>query len=203
MIDIMRRSLSFRSIVCLYLSFHLLQIDQFSDSQDTAVKTESSEPSVGVFYFLTSNWGDKLKDGDQKCPNMRCDWSQSDNLHHLEQKHKSFISETGSNSPIITAAVYNVHSLWRKHAARAPLNCAWRTNITLATSEESTIRYHHLFNSTFPNFNGFSTNHPSSAIQRIHVGALLNPSDFRENMHNFSYLIKAGSYGMFFIAKSK
>lgn len=142
-----------------------------------------------------------MRDGDQKCPSMRCDWSQSDNLHYLEQKHKSFISETVSSSPIVTAAVYNIHSLWRKHAARAPLNCAWRTNITLATSEESTVRYHHLFNSSFPNFNGYSTNHPSSAIQRIHVGAFLNPTDFRENMHNFSYLIKAGSYGMFYIAK--
>ena len=194
MIDISSRSLCVRSIICFYLSAHFLKINQFSISQKILMNSESTGPSVGVFYFMTSNWGDKMSDGDQKCPNMRCEWSQSDNLHHLEDKYKFFVS--GSSSPKVTAAVYNIHSLWKKYAARVPLNCAWKTNITLATSEESTIRYHHLFNMTFPNFNGFSTNHPSSAIQRIHVGALLKPSDFRENMHNFSYLIKAGSYGM-------
>jgi hypothetical protein len=152
---------------------------------------------VHVFYLMTLNWGDKITDGPQKCPNLRCDWSQSENILTLEEKYKKVVSEIARNRPIVTAAVYNIHSLRKKFFASAPLNCGWRTNLTLATSEEASIRYHHLFNATFPNFNGFSTNNPSSAIQRIHSGAFLNPSDFTKNVHNFSSLIKAASFGMF------
>lgn len=191
----MSRSRNFWSILCLCLSVNLLQINQSLATEDVSMKSESIVPAAGVFFFLTANWGDKITDGDQKCPNIRCEWTQSDDMNYLAQKHKSFMSETGLSQKV-TAAVYNVHSLAHKYGSRIPLNCAWRTNITLGTSEESVTRYHHLFNTTFPNFDGYSTNHPSSAVQRIHTGALLNPSDFGEKMHNFSYLIKAASYGM-------
>lgn len=190
----MSRPLNFRSILCLYLSVQFLEIGKFAATEDISSKSESVVPAVGVFFFLTPNWGEKITDGDQKCPNIHCEWTQNDDMNYLAQKHKLFMSGTDSRAKV-TVAVYNVHSLTNKHGSRIPLNCAWKTNITLATSEESFARYHHLFNMTFPNFNGYSTNHPNSAVQRIHWGAMLRPSDFGENMYNYSYLIKAASYG--------
>jgi hypothetical protein len=197
MTEIPLRGCGCRSITCLILSFFILRINRFSISRSISEDVESAAPSVHVFYLMTLNWGDKIADGPQKCPNLRCDWSQSENILKLEEKYKKVVSEIAVNSPIVTAAVYNIHSLRKKFFASAPMNCAWRTNLTLATSEEAAVRYHHLFNATFSNFNGFSTNSPSSAIQRIHSGAFLNPSDFTKNVHNFSSLIKAASFGMF------
>lgn len=198
MFENLQRACGHRSIICLFLSLALLRINRFSLSQSISKDAESAAPSVHVFYLMTLNWGDRITDGEQKCPELRCSWSQSDSVIKLEEKYKKVLSETAANSPVVTAAVYNVHSLQKKFFASTPLNCAWRTNITLATSEEAALRYHHLFNATFPNFNAFSTNNPSSAIQRIHTGAYLNPSDFTKNMHNFSSLIKAGSFGTFY-----
>ena len=106
----------------------------------------------------------------------------------------SFSYSNISNNPITTVAVYNVHLLLQAHVSKIPLNCLWRTNLTMATSEEAHIRYHHLFDKTFPNFDGNSTNSPNSTVQRIYSTAYLPKSGFLEG-HNFTYLIKAGTYG--------
>jgi hypothetical protein len=201
MIEIPLRACGYRSITCLILSFFLLQINRFSISRSVSADADSAAPSVHVFYLMTQNWGDVITDGIKECPNLRCAWSQSDSILKLEDKYRRVVSEITARNPTITAAVYNVHSLRKKFLASAPLNCAWRTNVTLATSEEATIRYHHLFNATFPNFNAFSTNNPNSAIQRIHSGAHLHSADFTKNMLNFSSLIKAGSFGKFIYDK--
>ena len=57
-------------------------------------------------------------------------------------------------------------------------------------------RYHGLFDPTFKNFDGYSTTHPASNIQRVYAQAFLNASDFisLDKMQNFSSLIKAASY---------
>ena len=151
---------------------------------------------VNVFYFVSHKWGSKV-DGDQMCPNMLCNWATSDDFHQLKEKHDDAMSpEKRKNKQILTAAVYNVHELYAKNSLRVPTNCDWRTDMTLATSEESSVRYHYLFNRTFNNFDGYSTISPHSDVQRVYHDAYLRPKDFIQEMHNFSYLIKAGSFGM-------
>ena len=128
--------------------------------------------------------------------------SNNNNINSSSNNSSSSSSSSSSHSnisynPITTVAVYNVHLLWQSHVSKIPLNCAWRTNLTMATSEEAHIRYHHLFDKTFPNFDGNSTNSPNSTVQRIYSTAYLK-SGFLVG-HNFTYLIKAGTYGKFLI----
>ena len=186
----------FRLLLGVHLSIQLLCHITFVQTQNVSEHMFNNPRTAAIFYFMSSSWGDHIEDGDQMCPTARCRWFQSDHLHHLEKKYRSVMVTASVNYPIVTAAVYNVHSLWSKYASPVPLNCDWRTNLTLVTSEESTVRYHHLFNTTFKNFDGFSTNHPDSAVQRIHTAALLRPEDFSPTTLNFSSLIKAGSYGI-------
>lgn len=185
----------FKLLLFVRLSIQLLCHVTIVQTQNVSEHLLNTPGTAAIFYFMSSSWGDHIEDGEQICSTARCHWFQSDHMHHLEMKYRSVMVTTSVDNPIITAAVYNVHSLWSKYASPVPLNCDWRTNLTLATSEESTVRYHHLFNTTFKNFDGFSTNHPDSAIQRIHTAALLRPEDFSQTMLNFSSLIKAGSYG--------
>ena len=171
--------------------------DTVYSALENSTNVSSTRPSVSIFYYLLHNWGDRITDGDQNCADTSCDWWQSDNIHHLQRKYQIILQNSSVENHVTTVAVYNAHSLWAKFASRVPLNCAWRTNLTMAISEESSVRYHHLFNSTFPNFDGYSTNSPHSSVQRIHLRAYLQRADFREEMYNFSYLIKAASYGKY------
>jgi hypothetical protein len=172
-------------------------IFHFSSSQLVKNNTNDGQRVVNVFYFLVHNWGEKF-DGDQMCPTMLCNWATSDDFQKLKRKRDDALApENSKNKEILTAAVSNVHSLHAKNIIRGPNNCDWRTNLTLATSEEAAVRFHHLFKSNFSSFDGYSTVNPHSNIQRVYNQAFLRPRDFYPEMHNFSYLIKAGSFGKF------
>jgi len=149
--------------------------------------------SVHVLYYAANNWVDAVVNGAQPCPGVqRCEWTQSPHIHQLKEKfHRDVV--TAADSPI-SVAVFHVHSMRDKLNSRYPLNCDWRTNLTFGCSEESGVRYGHLFNATFPNFDGFSSYHPRSSVQRIQHAAYFKESDLRPTLHNFSSLIKAGSY---------
>lgn len=166
----------------LFLSLHLLLVIPRSYESST-----SFNQSVNVFYAISPNWGDLIRNGDQNCPDMQCIWTQNDDLKKLKEKYTSISKDS------ITVALYHIHYLWQHLKSRTPLNCDWKTNYTFAASEESGIRYKDLF-SHFSNFDGYSTNHPNSTVQRIIKTAFLNETEFIPTLHNFSMLIKAGSY---------
>jgi Glycosyltransferase family 10 (fucosyltransferase) C-term len=150
-----------------------------------------------VLYYVAPNWHDGAINGEQHCPEVdRCDWTQSGNVGSLKDKFYSVYSSVGnsSSSTIITVAVFHIHSLWEKLHSRYPLNCDWRTNLTLACSEESGVRYRHMFSAGFPNFDGNSTYHPQSSVQRVNKVAFIREDELSRTVHNFSYLIKGGSY---------
>lgn len=189
-------SMKIRWLLGTCLSFSMFRDTVCSLLQNTS-NISSTRPSISVFYFMLPKWGDRITEGDQNCPDISCDWWQSDNIHHLERKHQIILLNSTFENPVTTVAVYHAHSLWAKFASKVPLNCAWRTNLTMAISEESSVRYHHLFNNTFPNFDGYSTYSPHSSVQRIYKGAYLQRTDLREETYNFSYLIKAASYGKY------
>ena len=97
-----------------------------------------------------------------------------------------------SNS--ISVGLYNIHSLWEKKRDHFPASCELRTNFSVAESEESSVRYGHLFNPSFKNFDGYSTISPSAHIPRVYRESMMNKTDFVEPVKNFSRLIKGASY---------
>lgn len=159
---------------------------------------------VFVYQYITFHWG-KGYNGYQDCPtlpNMHCHWTWSDHLRQLRrsliddrknaQKRHDSMNIVANNS--VSIAVYNIHTLWEKKREHFPAVCELRTNLSIVESEESRVRYAALFNPSFKNFDGYSTTHPSSSIQRIYMESYLNESEFLSPLKPFSKLIKGASY---------
>ena len=168
---------------------------------------------VRVYHFLVNHWG-VSSDGLQDCgPDLRCEWSYADHIARLKQymaSHQQAAQSSGSggnsssassassavaaNNGTITVAVYNIHSWWEKKREHRPAYCELRTNLSMVESEESRVRYNHLFEPSFKHFDGHSTTHPQSSVQRIYNEVRINASDFVDTYYNFSSLIKGASY---------
>ena len=167
---------------------------------NSLAKTSYSTATVQVLYYASNNWVDEHIHGDQKCSKVhKCNWIQSSDINVLKEKFGEINairkhSDYNNNNTFLTLALFNVHSLWDKFRSHHPINCDWKTNLTMACSEESGVRYNHIFNHSFPNFDGYSTNHPSASVQRIHKIAYFTENDINVHLYNFSYLIKAASY---------
>ena len=163
----------------------------------------SSIINVKVFYFILPHWDTISISGDKKCTNsaIHCNWIHDGNVTALKEYYHDFILNSYDPNTI-TVAVYNIHSLWEKFRVRHPINCEWRTNFTLATSEESTSRFGDLFHSFFHNFDGNSTTNPDSSVQRIYAESYLGSNEegikpnleFYDRAINFSALIKGASF---------
>ena len=93
----------------------------------------------------------------------------------------------------VSLALYNIHSLWEKKREHYPPVCELRTNMTLAESEESRVRYGHLFDPSFKNFDGYSTTSPHAHVQRIYTEALMNATEFYPT-RAYNKMIKGASY---------
>jgi Glycosyltransferase family 10 (fucosyltransferase) C-term len=155
---------------------------------------------VKVYHFMVPHWG-VSSDGVQDCgPDMRCEWSYADTIAKLKQyfaaHEASFLppAPDGSRNGTITMSVYNIHSWWEKKREHRPATCELRTNMTLVESEESRVRYNHLFEPSFRYYDGTSTTHPSSSVQRIYHEVRINSSDFVQEFYNFTSLVKGASY---------
>lgn len=149
--------------------------------------------NVKVFHFVIKHWGDSVN-GTVNCgQNMKCEWTFSDHIKVLRQKLEHHV-QTSSKS--ITLSLYNIHSWWEKTRDHRPAFCELRTNFSMAESEESKVRYHHLFDPAFKQFDGYSTTHPNSHLQRVYVDAFLNASLVTESKlkYNHSALVKGASY---------
>jgi hypothetical protein len=135
--------------------------------------------------------------GVQQCgSDIHCEWTYSDDLTVLRNRYiKTNFQPPGSGeNGTVTLGVYNIHSWWERHREHGPSVCELPTNITLAESEESRVRYHMLFDPTFKFFDGFSTTHPTSHVQRVYESVFINASQFIGPMHPFSKLIKGAAY---------
>ena len=147
--------------------------------------------SVKVFHFIVHHWGESRK-GLQSCGNIRCEWFYSDHLKHLRDNlYETNLTEHGI--PTTTLSLYNIHYWWEKTRDTKPAICELRTNLTMAETEESKIRYFQLFDQSFKHFDGYSSTHTSSAVPRVYIEAFLNNSQFLP-MRNFTSMIKGGSY---------
>ena len=155
---------------------------------------------VKVYHFMVPHWG-VSSDGLQECgPELRCEWSHADHIARLKQYYtaheSSFLpsASDGTNNGTITVSVYNIHSWWEKKREHRPASCELKTNLTLVESEESRVRYNHLFEPSFKFYDGTSTTHPTSSVQRIYHEVRINSSDFIQDYYNFSSLVKGASY---------
>lgn len=176
--------------------------------------TRSIETDVRVYHFLVNHWG-VSSDGPQDCgsSDLRCEWSYADHIARLKQYMASHQQQqqqqqqqaggasenananaNANGNGTITVAVYNIHSWWEKKREHRPASCELRTNLTMVESEESRIRYNHLFEPSFKYFDGHSTTHPQASVQRIYNEVRINSSEFVDTYYNFSSLIKGASY---------
>ena len=147
--------------------------------------------SVKVFHYIIHHWGES-RFGLQECGNIRCEWFHSSNTKHLRENFlHTNISEHGMHT--ITVALYNIHYLWEKIRDTKPAACELNTELMMAESEETRIRYAQLFDQSFKNFDGYSTTHTSSHVPRVYIEAVLNDTRFLP-LRNFSSLLKGGSY---------
>jgi hypothetical protein len=165
--------------------------------------------SVTVLYYVLHHWNDDSINGNFDCGDIECDWLKSSNMTKLKRRFEDSVGRNGT-----TVALYNTHSLVEKFRVYHPVNCDWQTDLTMATSEEVHVRFDHQFKRMFQNFDGNSTAHPNSTIQRIPNQAtmrdgILGQSLMNEAMadrsnatiedkssmrYNFSSQIKAASY---------
>ena len=164
--------------------------------------TISETTYVKIFYFILPDWG-VFTSGDRSCSNknLKCNWEHSGDFEELTASFNRFAhGPRDSPENNLTVGMYNIHSLWRKQKKHYPPTCSMRTDLNLATSEESMKHRSHseLFPKSFPNFDGYSTTSPLSSVQRIYSEAYLNESivnyHTQNSMRPFNKLIKAGTY---------
>ena len=161
----------------------------------------SSTTHVKVYHFTIDYWRLSVE-GNQNCgTDLICDWTYTDNLKYFKQKYRNStaavdVDNQFPSAAVIDVSVYNIHSWYERTKEHSPAFCEVPTLLTLAESEESRVRYHGMFDASFKNFDGYSTTHPHSNVQRAYESAFLKESQFINDgkMHNFSSLIKAASY---------
>ena len=74
-----------------------------------------------------------------------------------------------SNTDAITVGLYSIHSWAASTWPHHPDRCALPTFLNMAESEESTGRFKKLFMHSFPGYDGNSTTHPESTVQRSYI----------------------------------
>ena len=101
---------------------------------------------VKVFQFTIYYWREGVI-GEQQCGNdIKCDWVNNDNMKILSESYLNFTKENlYSANDAVTIAVYNIHSWWERMKVHGPSLCDLPTDVNLAESEESRVRYHMLF----------------------------------------------------------
>jgi hypothetical protein len=108
---------------------------------------------------------------------------------------KQKLEQTLTMSKPITLALYNIHSWWERTRDHRPAFCELHTNFSMAESEESKVRYHNLFEPSFKQFDGYSTTHPASHLQRVYTDAFLNASIVTAKLkYAHNKLVKGASY---------
>lgn len=141
---------------------------------------------VFVYHFkIVPKWGLSINGIVEGCENDKviCHWSHADSLKALSHRQASDYDEllkTGQQHQhrllrdrIVSASVYNFHSWWEKARDHYPHVCSLKTNLTLVESEEARQRYGEMFDPTFKNFDGTSTTHPTSSVQRGKIVLLI------------------------------
>jgi hypothetical protein len=153
---------------------------------------------IHVYHFMLHDWGRPhggVYDCDKLSKNLHCEWTQADRISTLLEKYQRHNLEYHESAKHhVSLALYNIHS-WHGISNRFhPANCELPMNLTMAESEESSVRYHSDFEKAFHHFDGNSTISPSSSVPRVYEDALLYDLNLTQPLLNFSSLVKGGSY---------
>eukprot|EP01041_Mallomonas_annulata_P009440 gene9441-19612_t len=119
---------------------------------------------------------------------MTCEWKSGGNIKLLEEVYNNELKKAEvSHTKLVTVSLYNVHSWWENAKSHLPPICEFRTNYSMAESEESKKRYGgRIFDQAFP--------HYDASVQRVYKEAFLNKSDFIIPLQPYNQLIKGGSF---------
>ena len=162
--------------------------------------------NIVEIYHLIDNikWGEvdgSAIQGTWNCSNnnIQCNFYSSDSnsnfMETLEQKYLlSKKYNNINNDKIVTSSLYNIHTwgLISKYPHK-PDYCRLPTDLHLVESEESFNRFKKLFTDSFKYYDGNSTTHPSSSVQRYYYDNTLSNITFLP-LKKFSSLIKGASY---------
>jgi hypothetical protein len=151
---------------------------------------------VYVYHFMVNHWGtshEGIYHCDKLSKNLHCEWTHADHIATLRDRYYGKNIQYHDNHTV-SLALYNIHSWWEKMRWVHPANCELPTNLTMAESEESRVRYNSLFEPSFRNFDGISTTSPTSAVQRVYHEAFLYELNLTKPFYNFTSLVKGGSY---------
>lgn len=123
---------------------------------------------------------------DELSYNLNCYWTYSDHLKTLRER----FDQMKHDSSVITLQLANIHSWWEKQRSHKPAICELPTNLTMIESEESRVRFNYLFEPSFKWFDGSSTTHPSSSVQRVYVDSYMDDLNVSMPLNNFTSLVK-------------
>ncbi len=112
-------------------------------------------PHIQVFHFIIYYWG-TLFSGIQPCSDMICEFFNDKTLSALSNMYKESIVQNNKTlaNNVTTVSLYNIHYLYQVHRKHEPDHCELPTDLTMAESEESFVRFGFLFNASFGNFDG-------------------------------------------------
>lgn len=154
--------------------------------------------SVDIFHIIDNEkWGEvdgSALQGNFSC-SIPCRLHSSDTKDSFMDtvKKKFDLLNSGGRANAITVSMYNIHT-WKMLAPSPyrPDKYSLPTTLTVAESEESHGRFKHLFDTSFPHFDGWSTTHPQASIRRYYIRGL-NSTDFLP-MPPYRSLVKGAAY---------
>ena len=161
---------------------------------------------VEVYHLIDNSlWGEvdgSAIQGTYHCQQqqLQCEFYSSDSkknfIETLQYKYKKYsrkYNNTNINN-VVTVSLYNIHTwgLLSSYPHR-PDYCKLPTDISIVESEESFIRFKKLFTDSFPHYDGNSTTHPSSSVQRFYFDSSLSNVTFLP-LKAFHNLIKGAAF---------
>jgi hypothetical protein len=120
-------------------------------SVSVADSTLKAIPSAQVFHFIIHYWG-TLNWGFQPCDGISCEFFDDHLFDRLQMQYRNAASRRTTDT--VTVSMYNIHYYHQALRSTRPNLCHLPTNLTLAESEESNVRFGFLFNNSFRHFDG-------------------------------------------------
>lgn len=137
--------------------FHLIDQKQFGETDGSVLEGKFSCPDSLACDIVSTDVG---VSGRELMPN-------------LVKKYEAYSRTKSDDAKDVTVGLYSIHSWgpgsdWPHH----PDWCSLPTTLSMVESEESHQRFNRLFSASFAGYDGNSTTHPSSTVQRSYMKEL-------------------------------
>ena len=163
--------------------FHLIDQKLFGETDGSVLEGTFTCPRTSSASRKTRAGGAKQRSGREGgggCEVISTDvgMSGADLMSNLAYKYRHKYPSGSDSAGVaiknrdntVTVGLYSIHSwgagsAWPHH----PDTCRLPTLLNMAESEESTTRFHKLFNAAFPGYDGNSTTSTTATVQRFYV----------------------------------